>query len=162
MSQHEQIVWMSSPSNVVRPATSCALRRSPPYGSDPEGLIECAVLPAWNSESTLDLKASPLFGAYLGWPHPLLLDEIHYRHDDGWLRQLDSQLLHDRPEVRKERIESLLALPDIEDLKLPIFTEACVKLHGALGCPGLTKTLAPLGVQLNGHILGDDVDRNHE
>jgi hypothetical protein len=29
-----------------------------------------------------------------------------------------------RPEVRQELIERLLALPDIEDLQLTIFTEA--------------------------------------
>ena len=45
-------------------------------------------------------------------------------HDGGWLSQLDAQLLHDRPEVRQELIERLLALPDIEDLKLAIFSEA--------------------------------------
>jgi hypothetical protein len=47
---------------------------------------------------------------------PLLLDKVHNRHDRGRLRQLDAELLHDRPEVRQELIESLLALPDIEDL----------------------------------------------
>ena len=30
---------------------------------------------------------------------PLLLDKVHNRHDRGRLRQLDAELLHDRPEV---------------------------------------------------------------
>jgi len=37
---------------------------------------------------------------------------------------LSRKLLHDRPEVRQELIERLLAPPDVEDLKLAIFTEA--------------------------------------
>jgi hypothetical protein len=53
-----------------------------------------------------------------------LLDKIHNRHDGGRLRQLDAQLLHDRPEVRQELIERLLALPGIEDLELAVFTKA--------------------------------------
>ena len=55
---------------------------------------------------------------------PLLLDKVHNRHDRGRLRQLDAELLHDRPEVRQELIERLLALPDIEDLELAVFAEA--------------------------------------
>src|ERR1700758_3097691 len=74
---------------------------------------------------------------------PLLLDKVHNRHDRGRLRQLDAQLLHDRTEVRQELIERLLALPDIENLKLAIFTEACVEFHSALRGPGLTEKGAP-------------------
>jgi len=43
-----------------------------------------------------------------------LLDKVHNRHDRGRLRQLDAELRHDRPEVRQELIERLLALPDID------------------------------------------------
>jgi hypothetical protein len=39
-------------------------------------------------------------------------------------RQVNAQLLHDRPEVSQEIIEGLLAFSDIEDLKLTIFTAA--------------------------------------
>jgi hypothetical protein len=52
-----------------------------------------------------------------------LLLEIHNRHDDGRLRQLDPQFLHDWLEVRQELIERFLVVPNIEYLKLPIFTE---------------------------------------
>jgi hypothetical protein len=55
---------------------------------------------------------------------PLLLDKVHNRHDRGRLRQLNAQPLHDWPEIRQELIERLLALSDIEDLKLAIFAEA--------------------------------------
>jgi hypothetical protein len=92
---------------------------------------------------------------------PLLLNKIHHRHDGGGLRQLDAQLLHDRPEVRQELVERFLALPHVEDLKLAVFTEACMELHRAFRSPGLTKTVAPLGVLLNSHVLGDDVNGNH-
>ncbi len=36
-----------------------------------------------------------------------------------------------------------------------------VELHGAFRCPGLTETGVALGVLLNGHVLGDDVDGNY-
>ena len=52
-----------------------------------------------------------------------VLLEVHERHDGGRLRQLDAQLRHDRSQVGQELVESLLALPDIEDLKLAILTE---------------------------------------
>src|SRR5580692_9555262 len=54
----------------------------------------------------------------------LLLDKVHNRHDGGRARQLDAEFLHDRSEVRQELIERILAVPDIEDLKLAFFTEA--------------------------------------
>jgi hypothetical protein len=54
---------------------------------------------------------------------PLLLNQVHNRHDSGRLRQLNTKLLHDRSEVLQEVVERLLAFPHIEDLKLPIFTE---------------------------------------
>src|SRR5260221_10874497 len=74
----------------------------------------------------------------------LLLDKVHNRHDDGRLRQLDAQLRHHRPEMCQELIERLLALPDIEDLQLAIFTEAGVELHRALGAPTSRRRSRPL------------------
>ena len=59
-----------------------------------------------------------------GYRLPLLQDKVHNRHDRGRLRQLDAKFLHNRPEVLQELIERPLALPDIEDLKVSIFTEA--------------------------------------
>jgi hypothetical protein len=38
----------------------------------------------------------------------LLLHEIHNRHDDGRLRQLDRQFVHDWLEVPQELIERFL------------------------------------------------------
>jgi len=91
----------------------------------------------------------------------LLLDEIHDRHYGGWLRQLDAELFHNWPEVRQELIKGFLTFPDVEDLKLAIFTEAGVELHRALRCTGLAETVATLSVLLESHVLGDDVDGNH-
>src|SRR5258708_35927067 len=36
-----------------------------------------------------------------------------------------------------------------------------MELHSAFRCPGFTETLAALGVLLNSHVLGHDVDGNH-
>ena len=54
----------------------------------------------------------------------LMLDEVHDRHDEGGCASSMPSSCHDRSEVRQELIERLLALPDIEDLKLAILTEA--------------------------------------
>lgn len=51
---------------------------------------------------------------------PLLLDQVHDRHDGWRLRQLDTQLPHDRSQESQELIEVLLARPDVEDLKLAV------------------------------------------
>src|SRR5260221_13213633 len=91
----------------------------------------------------------------------LLLDEVHDRHDGRRLGQLDAQFLHDRPEVRQEFVERLLAVPHIKDLKLAVLTDAAVQPHRAVRRPVLSEALAPLGVLLASHVLGDDVDRNH-
>jgi hypothetical protein len=41
------------------------------------------------------------------------------------------------PRVLQELVESLLAVPDIEQLKLTVFAEARVKLHRAFRCASL-------------------------
>ena len=47
------------------------------------------------------------------------------------------------PEVSQELIERLLAVPGIEDLELPIFTQARMEPHGTFGCSSLAETVCP-------------------
>ena len=53
-------------------------------------------------------------------------------YPDGWLFQW------------KELIERLLAVPNIEYLKLPICTEARMEPHGTFRCSGLTRPSSPV------------------
>ena len=52
------------------------------------------------------------------------LDQVHKGHDDRRLRQFDPEFFHDWSEISQERIESLLALPNIEYLQLTVFAKA--------------------------------------
>ena len=101
-------------------STGCA-RRSPDNGSEDGGSTPPT---STVEESTTLALVRACFDVGTLSCRRLLLDQVDDGHDRGRLRQFDAQLLHDRPEVRQELVERLLALPDIEDLKLAIFTEA--------------------------------------
>src|SRR4051794_37517442 len=134
-------------------------------GADPNGSTAGRAIPGDAEKENADATGSfpPTRGRQTRRLrcYGLLLYEVDNGHDRGRLRQLDAQFTHDRTEVFQELIERFLILPDVEDLKLPVFSEARVELHGAFRCPGLTQSVASLPVLLNSHVLGHDVDANH-